>query len=164
MTRFLLALVLGALAVVVWAGLRFGWRRRMDWALEDFRASRAELEQLFFQTAAASGKPRGLRWKECRFDDQVKFARDRATGELVALVGVTISFEAIEGGGMEDVEAVGNLRCATAVFTHDGSHWTTTGRAIFNLEPHEVLERYGENLKPLAEADHLAPSESPGAK
>lgn len=73
-------------------------------------------------------------------------ARDRANGELVGLVGVTISFEAIEGGGMEEVEAVGNLRAATAVFNWSGREWTTQGRAVFNLEPREVLERYRDSL------------------
>jgi hypothetical protein len=63
---------------------------------------------------------------------------------------VTIGFEAIEGGGMEDVEAVGNLRAATAIFTWAGADWTTAGRAVFNLEPREVLERYRENLDPVA--------------
>ena len=47
---------------------------------------------------------------------------------------------------MEDVEAVGNLRAATAVFTHNGREWTTHGRTIFNLEPHEVLERHRDSL------------------
>jgi hypothetical protein len=76
--------------------------------------------------------------------------RDRANGEIVGLVGVTIGFAAIEGGGMEDVEAVGNLRAATAVFTHNGRQWATQGKVIFNLEPREVLERYGESLVPIA--------------
>ena len=67
------------------------------------------LEAAFFRAAAASGKPRGLAWKQCAFQQGVLMARDRANGELVGLVGVTIGFEAIEGGGMEDVEAVGNL-------------------------------------------------------
>ena len=44
------------------------------------------------------------------------YARHRRSGELSAFVSVTIGFEAIEGGDMEDVEAVGNLRAATAVF------------------------------------------------
>ena len=78
-------------------------------------------------------------------------ARDRATGQLVALVGVTISFSAIEGGGMEDVEAVGNLRAATAVFNWNGRQWTTDGRAVFNLEPREVLDRYKDSLDPVSE-------------
>ena len=46
-------------------------------------------------------------------------ARDRANGELVGLAGVTIGFEAVDGGGMEEVEAVGNLRAATAILTLD---------------------------------------------
>jgi len=149
MSRFLLALILGALAVLAWAGLRVGRRRRLATARRDFLARRTDYEQKFFAAASASGKPRGLRWKECRFHDGAQFARDRSTGEQVVLVGVTISFEAIQGGDMEDVEAVGNLRCATAVFTHDGLDWTTTGRAVFNLEPPEVLTHYAENLEPV---------------
>ncbi|MEK6248535.1 MAG: hypothetical protein N2C12_10180, partial [Planctomycetales bacterium] len=54
----------------------------------------------------------------------------------------TISFEAIEGGGMEEVEAVSNLRAATAVFFMDGDRWDTRGRVIFNLEPAEAIERF----------------------
>ena len=104
----------------------------------------------FFKAAASSGKPRGLAWTQCAFQQGVLLARDRANGELVGLVGVTIGFEAIEGGGMEEVEAVGNLRAATAVFTHNGREWTTQGRAVFNLEPREVIERYKESLDAVA--------------
>ena len=68
---------------------------------------------------------------------------------LYALVAATISFEAIEGGGMEDVEAVGNLRSATAVFLHRDRQWTTDGRVIFNLEPAEALARFDATLQPL---------------
>ena len=48
--------------------------------------------------------------------------RERGTGLLLALTPVTIAFEAIEGGPMEGVEAVGNLRAATAVFTYVRGH------------------------------------------
>jgi hypothetical protein len=91
-----------------------------------------------------------LAWKSCAFQNGVLLARDRANGEIVGLVGVTIGFEAVEGGGMEDVEAVGNLRASTALFTWDGGDWTTAGRAVFNLEPREVLERYRGNLDPVS--------------
>jgi hypothetical protein len=70
-----------------------------------------------------------------------------ATGVLYALNGATISFEAIEGGGMEDVEAVGNLRSATAVFVYRDGEWTTDGRVIFNLEPAEAIERFDGALR-----------------
>jgi hypothetical protein len=76
------------------------------------------------------------------------FAVD-SKGVLYALVAATISFEAIEGGGMEEVEAVGNLRSATAVFVFRRSEWTTDGRVIFNLEPAEALRRFEAALEPV---------------
>ncbi len=115
-------------------------RARQAEALRQFADQRDRLEAEFFEKAAATGKPRGLRWKQCEFNQALCFARDRATGQLTALVGVTISFEAIEGGPMEDVEAVGNLRAASAVFRHDGQRWGAEGRALFNLEPDEAVQ------------------------
>jgi hypothetical protein len=107
-----------------------------------FLQQREHLEAAFFAAAAASGKPRGLRWKNCEWESEVAFARERQTGRLAALVAVGISFEAIEGGDMEGVAAVGNLRNASAVFFFDGGRWRTTGRAIFNLNPGEALEHF----------------------
>ena len=63
------------------------------------------------------------------------------------LVGVTISFEAVVGGGMEDNPNVSNLRAATAIFYLDGESWSTTGRAIFNLNPEQAIERFGQELE-----------------
>jgi len=116
----------------------------------EFKSQRERLEAKFFEIAGNSGKPRGLRWSDCSFDDEITYARQRQTGELCALVGVTISFEAIIGGGMEEVEAVGNLRSATAVFRHENGRWQTDGRAIFNLNPTEAIAYYQENLAPIA--------------
>ena len=142
-----LAFLFLMLAWLVWAILRPTlFTRRIERALRQFVHDRDALEAAFFQAAAASGKPRGLAWKQCAFQQGVVLARDRANGELVGLVGVTIGFEAIEGGGMEEVEAVGDLRAATAVFTQNGRVWTTQGRALFNLEPREVLARYKGSL------------------
>jgi hypothetical protein len=123
--------------------------RRAELARRQFEGARSAHQADFFAAAAATGKPRGLVWKRCDLDDALVLARDRANGELVGLVAVTISFEALAGGGMEEVEAVGNLRAATAVFTHNGRQWTTQGRAVFNLEPREVLDRYRDSLDPL---------------
>ena len=113
-------------------------RRR---AIPRFAERRSELSAQFLRAVAATGKPRGLRWKAVELNGAPLFAVD-ASGVLYALAGATISFEAIEGGAMEDVEAVGNLRSATAVFVHRGGEWTTDGRVIFNLEPAEAIERF----------------------
>jgi hypothetical protein len=111
-------------------------------ARQRFHAQRAELEAAFFAAAAASGKPRGLRWKACDWEPGVEFAREIATGRLAALVGVTIQFEAIEGGDMEGLPAVGNLRNASAVFFFHDGRWQTTGKAVFNLNPDEALAHF----------------------
>jgi hypothetical protein len=148
--------IIGAFAAVAAISLALLWRpMRKAWRADDlepaqraFRIQRERLEHRFFEIAAASGKPRGLRWADCDFDNDVTYARSRTRrGELQAFVGVTISFEAIEGGGMEDVEAVGNLRAATAVFHFDAGQWRTDGRAIFNLNPSETIDYYHDSLQ-----------------
>ena len=150
---FIVAVVVAAVALLVWAARRPA-RRRSQYPRQrdEFDRQREGLQRQFFEAAASSGKPRGLAWKSCQFHDGALFAVDRASGELHALVGVTIGFEAIQGGGMEEVEAVSNLRCATAVFAVRKGEWTTEGRAVFNLEPHEVLDRYGDSLEPFSAA------------
>jgi len=75
------------------AQVRLRDRRRT--AKEMFRLQRERLEAQFFQAAAQSGKPRGLTWKACDFEDEVRFVRERATNQIAALVAVSISFEAI---------------------------------------------------------------------
>src|SRR5687768_14914641 len=138
-----IALGVLVVAAVAW----FGWRRlhsfgrqvAVERARELFKLQRERLEAQFLQAAAATGKPRGLRWKDCQWDDPVEFARERETGEVHALVGVTIAFEAIEGSDMEDLPAVGNLRNASAVFVFRGGRWTTNGRALFNMNPDEAV-------------------------
>jgi hypothetical protein len=113
-------------------------------AREIFARQRPDLERQFFAAASASGKPRGLRWKAVEWGPAVEFARERGTGQLAALAGVTIQFEAVEGGDMEGLPAVGNLRNASAVFFYHRGAWHTTGKAVFNLNPDEALAHFGK--------------------
>jgi len=137
----------GAVAASIWRPIRAARRDALFVrAGQQFHLQRERLEAKFLQLAAASGKPRGLRWADCEFDDSVA-----STGELSAFVGVTIAFEAIEGGGMEDVEAVGNLRAATAVFLYERGNWTTQGRAMFNLNPTQAIAFYQGLVEPMGE-------------
>src|SRR5438132_5034134 len=112
-------LILGGVALVglivclalLWRPVRlFGSQVRVERARELFKLQRERLEAQFIKAAGASGKPRGLRWKECQWDNTVEFVRERSNGQIAALVGVTIQFEAIEGGDLENVPAVANLR------------------------------------------------------
>ena len=147
MTMAVIALV--GLVIGVLAGLT--WRRtktqRIDRAKRDFHAQREQLEAKFLELAGSSGKPRGLAWEECDFEDSVAYVRDRKTSQLSALVSVTIRFSAIEGGGMEEVEAVDNLRAATGVFQWKSGRWMTEGRALFNMNPIQAVEYFGGDLE-----------------
>jgi hypothetical protein len=148
---WLVGIVVIAFAAAAIEGLRrFRARRILDRrraAIAEFDAQLPALEGEFHAAAAATGKPRGLRWIKCRLDGPATFAVDRVNAELYALVGVTVSFEAIPGGGMEEVEAVSNLRAATAVFVHRDNRWTTDGRVVFNLDPAATLDHYRESLE-----------------
>ncbi|HWG41779.1 MAG TPA: hypothetical protein VN688_03265 [Gemmataceae bacterium] len=128
---------------MAWSWLAF-WRLfhrgpSVERARRLFSQQREHLELQFFQSATASGKPRGLRWKAIDWESGVEFARELESGRLAALVGVTIQFEAIEGSDMEGLPAVGNLRNASAVFFFHGDRWHTIGKTVFNLNPDEAL-------------------------
>ena len=140
--------VLACLAVAIAAAsIRRPRKANLEKARKLFHLRREWLEARFFTLASQSGKPRGLEWVDCDFEDAVSFARDRHTGRLRALVGVTIAFRAIEGGGMEDNPNVGNLRAASAVFHLDGEEWSTGGRTLFNLNPAQAIEHYRQELE-----------------
>jgi hypothetical protein len=121
-------------------------RASIERARKLFHLQRERLEHRFFVLAANSGKPRGLEWVDCDFEDEVSFARDRHSGRLRALVGVTVRFRAVEGGGMEDNPNVGNLRAASAIFHLDGSDWGTDGRVLFNLNPAQAIRHFRQEL------------------
>lgn len=106
-------------------------------AVDAFLIRAQELQAAFFQQQASSGRPRGLIWTTCDFSGDPKFAAE-AGSDLTAWWGVTISFTAVPGGPMEGVEAVGNLRAASAEFARKEGVWQPV-RVHFNLEPEEAI-------------------------
>jgi hypothetical protein len=151
------ATALGVLALV---GLLLAWRplRRLGGAIqiergrELFLLQRERLQPLFLPAAAATGKPRGLRWKECVFGEEVAFARDRHSRQLLALVAVAIQFEAVEGSDMEDNPNVAYQRHGSAVFFFQGGHWLTSGKAVFNMSPIEALQHFQSQYEQVGQA------------
>lgn len=138
----------GVGGVVAWK--RWKVRRaetRLVRARELFHLRREWLEARFVSLYSQGGAPRGLECADCEFENTVIFARERPTGQLRALVGVTIGFKAVEGGGMEDNPNVGNLRVATAVFRFDGAEWSSSGEPKFNLNPAQVIAHYPQELE-----------------
>ena len=147
----LVVIVAGAAAVLVGRRLRvFGRAVNAARARELFKLQRERLEAQFLGAAAKTGKPRGLRWVDCDWEDAAEFVRDRQCGQIAALVGVTIQFEAIPGSDMEGLPAVGNLKNASAVFFFQGGHWQTVGKAVFNMNPDEAVQHFKNQYERLA--------------
>lgn len=143
-------LALAGIAVALRKQIRaWFWRREAREAAQAFKRGRELLEAKFFDLAAASGKPRGLRWIDIDWLESVTYARDRETGLLTAFVAVNIRFEAIPGGDMEDVVAVGNIRDGAAVFHYERGRWGTGGRTLFNMNPEDALTRLTAQFAPV---------------
>lgn len=140
----LLALIVFSIPLARW------WQGRdAQTAIGLFRRKREILEAKFYDLAQSLGKPRGLRWLECEWFDNTTFARDKTTGLLTAFVAVNIRFEAIEGGDMEEVAAVGTVRDAVAVFHFHHGAWGTGGKALFNMNPQDAIERLSAQFEPV---------------
>jgi hypothetical protein len=140
--------------MLLWRPLRsFGREVQAERARELFALQRQRLEEEFLGAAAASGKPRGLRWQQCDFNGELVLARDRQTRLLVALVPVTIRFDAVPGSDMEDLPALANLRTASAVFFFQRGRWHTAGKAVFNMNPDEALRHFEKQYQRVAEGE-----------
>ncbi|MFT5327556.1 MAG: hypothetical protein ACI8P0_005448, partial [Planctomycetaceae bacterium] len=124
-------------------------KREAETAIQNFRTQREQLEAKFFDIASRLGKPRDLRWLDCDWQDRVTFGREVESGLLTAFAAVEIRFEAVEGGDMEDVAAVSTVRDAAALFHYKDGSWGTGGRALFNMNPADALERLNDQYEPI---------------
>lgn len=110
----------------------------------EFCERRVRLEQDYFELCSAAGKPRGLRWDRCDWLQEAVLLRERGTGHWWLLRGVNLSFQAIAGGDMEDVAAVGLLRDACAVYVYGPDGWRPSGRTLFNMDTVRAAVQLGE--------------------
>lgn len=115
-------------------------------AIKRFESHQQRLRSDFFTLAASQGKPRGLRWVRCDWLDERELLREKASGLLTLLAGINLHFEAVEGGDMEDVEAVGTVRDACAVFHYQKGRWGTGGRVLFNMHPQSAAVRLADSF------------------
>jgi hypothetical protein len=137
-------------AVVLLIALFFYWRPtravarevRFDKARRDFHARREWLEAKFIQLAAARSKVHSPRWVDCTFADDVAYVRHRGSGEISALVAISIA--ANDSGN-----ASGTI--GTAIFRFDRDHWVTDGRAILNLSPADTIRRLQREYQMIGE-------------
>lgn len=139
-------LLLALLSTAIWA--MTGRRRDSGAAIREFQESQPSLQQAF-QKAASESAPRGLRLVDCEFSGEPLFAKDKNNGNLRGFLSVTIRFEAIPGGDMEDNPNVANLRAATALFHQEKTGWRPDGKILYNLEPADAIERFSHELTPI---------------
>ena len=150
-TLTIIAVALAVLFYAWWPMLLRPRRKRFHTAQRCFHVERERLEAKFVALASAQPNPDGPRWADCSFADDVAYARNRSTGELTALVAVTIATEHSSARSHRRSDAVGNLQAGTAMFRFDGKHWLTDGRAILNLSPTEAIHRFRKDLEMVAE-------------
>ncbi len=138
--------------IALWWFYGIGKEIQAERVRESFRLQRDRLEKLFFEKASSTGLPRGLRWISCAFNSDVVFAKDRKKRKVfVALVSVSVQFEAIEGSDMEGLPAVPQVRHGSALLHFLHGDWTTFGKVIFNLGPVEVLDQFADDYEKLRE-------------
>jgi hypothetical protein len=138
-------------SVVVLLAVAAAWRSTramdLDAAKRLFHLRREWLEAEFLTLVTAAGEPCELIWSDCEFADAVVFATDRATGQLRAFSAVTSRLRVDESGETKAGPSERQHSEATAVFQFDGRVWTTEGRAVFNLNPLETVERFRHHLQ-----------------
>ena len=128
---------------------------RLAEARRDFHRQRERLEAKFVQLGAYPAQRDAPRWMDCDFEDGVAFARNRTTGELTALVGVSIEMEDLNAASTQAGQGTTIHRAATAVFRFLGNRWETDGKAIFNFTPTEAIRFYQRDLEMIG---HETPS------
>ncbi|MFO0806906.1 MAG: hypothetical protein U0791_27700 [Gemmataceae bacterium] len=129
------------IAGAVWMR-RFGLAVQVERARELFRLQHERYEEILLAAAAATGKPRGLRWLSASITGNAKLARNAAR-KIVALVPVIVRFEPVEGSDMENVPMAKQPRVATALFSFHRGEWHTDGRIVFNLDPEQAVKHFG---------------------
>ena len=145
---WLLLVPVGGFVVLLglWRLMGMGHEVQAARARELFRLQQEHLSTLFLQAALDTNKPRGLLYLSCDFCGELTLARDRAHGNLVGLIPVTVRFQAVEGSDMEDLPAVDLPRHATAVFSFQRGEWSTSGRVVFNLTPDETIHNFASEF------------------
>ena len=117
-----------------------GNRSTVAGAIAQFQRFENDLQQDFFALAAKSGKPRGLRWLSCEWLQELLIVVEQDSQLISAFASVNLGFEAIEGGDMEEVEAVSTIRDGSAVFHFQNGSWGSAGRVVFNMNPTRAAE------------------------
>jgi hypothetical protein len=144
-------LVFAVVGVCLWRPCRRAYSKtRLARAKRCFHVQREGLEARFVQLATCRHAD-APQWADCTFADDVAYVRNRATGELLAFVAMTVPMQMSNRSPSVGADTVGNLQAGTAVFRFDRGHWLTDGRVISNLSPAEAVYHRRDKLEIVGE-------------
>lgn len=106
---------------------------RFDKARVQFRQQREWLEARFLGALARIDPPEAVRWDDAHWQDEIRWARDRRSRRLLALIGV-------EFDPSPFIDESG--RHATALFEYRKGRWLADGQRVDSLRPDEALLRH----------------------
>ena len=121
--------------------MRWLWKRDPDRTL--FELDRPTLMEKWFALFCETWRPRGLNLLGFGDAGETVWAKDSVEGHWLALIPAMIRIELVSGGELDDVPQAREPRAVVAVFRWDRRTWVPDGRAIFNLTPHQMIERSG---------------------
>jgi hypothetical protein len=106
---------------------------RFDRARIQFRQQREWLEARFLGALGRIDPPEAARWDDAHWQDDIRWARDRRTHRLLALIGVEF-----DAAPFDEPAA----RHATALFEYRKGRWLADGQRLDSLRPEEALLRH----------------------
>jgi hypothetical protein len=118
----------------------------IELAMRTYHAEYPALRSQFLERARQRGMPRGLIWQAIEEDGKPWFGVDAARG-IVALVPMIAEFAPIPGSDMEEIPQAREPRQITIIYVWNNGRWECDGRAIFNLKPDELIERFPQRYR-----------------
>jgi hypothetical protein len=106
---------------------------RFDQARVLFRQQREWLEARFLKSLSKTDPIEAARWDDAHWRDEIRWARDRQTHRLLALIGVEFDADPFDDSA---------IRHATALFEYRKGHWIADGKRVDALRPDEALLRH----------------------
>jgi hypothetical protein len=105
----------------------------VDHARASFRKKREWLEARFISVLNRANPIEGQRWESAHWHDEVLWARDRQTRDLLALV--CVHFEP------EPFELPSTTTYVTVLFEFRKGHWCAEGKRLDEMRPDEAIGR-----------------------
>jgi hypothetical protein len=114
---------------------------RLEHARESLRLQQQRLEDMVLRLGMASGKPRGLKWRRCRFQGEPLWLHEEEKGQVAVLVPLIVEFEPLGDTEKWEGHPVDDPRQGVVLFLFRRGEWEASGRVMFNLSPQQAAQQ-----------------------